>query len=155
MWFSSWSAKWQRIAPSGRRHVSRLNGPMVCKRSFLTTLPMPLLAIVGVGFASYAFHTKSNDLATGSGNTSSCAQAQLHLREADRCLGNALQGLSQVGNAKEQCVLGDRRLAPKYIERIGAIREHLHRVCEEADDALAGVFLPELNQSDEDEVPPP
>jgi hypothetical protein len=123
---------------------------MIAKRVLLATFAPLLIAVVGVGLIWHASQASSKDPGTVSANTQNCAVAQKHLREADRCLADALDGLSEVSAAREQLVIGDRRLAPDYVRQVAAIHERVHRISQEADGALGILVLPEINRGDED-----
>jgi hypothetical protein len=121
---------------------------MSAKRVLLTAFPLPLLAIAAVSLIAFPFHFKSKDDETLSAN-SSCERARTCLREADRCFADAVAGLHRVSAAKEQVVLGDRRLASRYVQEITEIRERLHQLSQEADRTFGGTVLPEINPIEE------
>jgi hypothetical protein len=123
---------------------------MTEKRRLTSLSPIPLIAIIAAGLASYAFHAQSSGGGKGWENTLNCNRAREHLREADQRFADALDGLRKIDAAKEQLLIGDRTLASKYIERINSIRDRLHQISEEADDTFAGMVLPEVNSIDED-----
>jgi len=122
---------------------------MSVEKPLTFSFPIPVIAIVGVGLISYAFYAKSNG-ENGVANTVNCTRARAQLREADQRFADALAGLCKVSAAQERVVIGDRRLASKYIQQITAIRERLHQISEDADGLFAGVVLPEINSINED-----
>jgi len=122
---------------------------MSAKRVLLTAFPLPLLAIVGISLVAIPFRVKSKHDETLFSN-SSCERARTCLREADQCFADAVAGLRRVSAAKEQVVLGDRRLASRYVQEITEIRERLHQLSEEADRTFGGTVLPEINPVEED-----
>jgi hypothetical protein len=122
---------------------------MSAKRLLLTAFPLPLLAIAGISLIAFPFHVKSKNDATLSA-TRSCERARRCLQEADQCFADAVAGLRRASAAKEQAVLGDRRLASRYVQEITEIRERLHQLSEEADRTFGGMVLPEINPIEED-----
>jgi len=123
---------------------------MFPKKLFLSTLPIPLAATVGVCLVLYPFHGKSSDDDRVCPNNGCCHRARRHLQEADQCFADAIAGLRRVDAAPDRLVVGDRRLASRYIRRITEIRQRLHQVSEEADRAFLETVLPEINPLDED-----
>jgi hypothetical protein len=123
---------------------------MSAKKVLLTVSLLPLLAIAGVSLVAFPFHVKSKDDETLSANIVCCQRARTCLREADQRFADAVAGLRRVSVAKERLVLGDRRLASRYVQQITEIRERLHQLSEETDRTFGGAVLPEINPIDED-----
>jgi hypothetical protein len=123
---------------------------MSAKRVLLRAFPLPLLAIAGIILVVVSpFHTEGKAGSANTANTSSCDDARQHLREADKCLAAALDGLRRVGAANDRVVFGDRRLIPRYIKEITEFRARLNQLSQDADGRLRGLMLPEIDQAND------
>jgi hypothetical protein len=121
---------------------------MSAKRVLLTAVPLPLLAIAGVSLVVVSpFHTSEDN--TLFANTKSCDRARQHLREADKCLADAVAGLDRVAAANDRVVLGDRRSIPRYVREITELRERLNQLSQDADGRFRDMMLPEIDRTND------